>query len=106
MAFNNTGTLDVPRGTLQWRSGGTNSGTFNIPAGAEIQLPNRAYTFATGAVVTGPGILRVNGGTLNFVGPAGPPPAPLHVNNVTVVSGNLGVDGSATIDNVTVLPSI
>ncbi|MEB3192795.1 MAG: Calx-beta domain-containing protein, partial [Snowella sp.] len=59
--FNNTGTVNVKKGTLTLFAGGTNTKTFKIDAGATLRHLSD-YTYNTGSSVTGTGNLLLDGG--------------------------------------------
>ena len=75
VAFNNSGTVNVNAGTLQLNGGGTSTGSFNIAAGAKLQLFTQTFTLnnitTSGAgtfeisddLVGGDATVFLNGGT-------------------------------------------
>ena len=62
--FNNTGTVNVTRGTLNLSGGGTDSGALNISSGATVQFSS-AYTL-DGASSTGLGQLQLASSTVTI----------------------------------------
>ncbi len=57
VAFDNTGTVNVDGGTFM-TSGGTSSGTFNVAAGAKVELRNGTHTW-NGVTTAGAGVLHI-----------------------------------------------
>jgi hypothetical protein len=66
--FVNSGTTNVNSGTLLLAGGGTNSRVFKIAAGASLQIQSTDYTMASGAVISGSGILDFNSANTTFTG--------------------------------------
>jgi hypothetical protein len=95
VALNNTGTVDVQKGTLTL-STGASSGTFDVESGAtlafDVNFP-AGYTVQDGAAIDGDGLVRVDGAKLNLSGD-------LSVTNL-LVHGVLNVSGSLTADVLT-----
>ncbi|WP_228052017.1 beta strand repeat-containing protein, partial [Sphaerospermopsis aphanizomenoides] len=90
--FNNTGTVQVKAGTLTLYSGGTNTGSFSIDAGATLNITGNAdYNFNTGTNITGVGNFVVSYVTVKIV-PAFNYSGAVFVNN----SGNLDIGAAST----------
>jgi hypothetical protein len=66
MSFINNRDVTVLAGILSLKAGASSAG-FNVAANAILDLGG-SYTLNTGASVTGAGLARVSGGTLNIVG--------------------------------------
>lgn len=68
LAFDNRGAIEVQSGTIQFNAavGSLLGGTVMAADGAVFQLTSGTYT-ENGGVFTGPGSLRMTGGTLSFV---------------------------------------
>jgi hypothetical protein len=73
IAFNNTGTLEVQRGTLRLGGGGdcgsSCSGTFTVASGARLEFT--FGTFTLGGTIGGAGTVSFRGGTENVTGTYG-----------------------------------
>src|SRR5581483_740059 len=67
--FNNSGSVVVSTGTLVINAGGTDSGTFSVNSGADINFSGGANTFSnpSGSIV-GSGTTSFSGGTAAFGG--------------------------------------
>ncbi len=121
--FHNTGSVDVQTGRLTLAEGGTSTGSFEVDAGAVLEL-NGTHTLATGATMTGAGTLEIVGGTLNasgigtvtlgnFIQQSGTTLA-LSIHGTSpgtdydqlVIAGNATLSGKLSIDYGTFLPSI
>lgn len=59
VAFNNTGTVNVNAGTFRPAGGGTSSGTFNIAAGAILDLREGSHTF-NNVTTAGAGVFQIS----------------------------------------------
>jgi autotransporter-associated beta strand protein len=86
--FNNPGVVNVNAGTLSLEGGGAGAGTFNIAAGATLDL--NTYTLNGGAVINGPGRLRADNGALTIAAFA-------TMANVDFSSGSFTGDGTLTL---------
>src|SRR5207249_2852334 len=65
--FSNSGTVNIQAGRLQFGNG-SSSGTFNVSAGATMQLCNCfAHIFGPTSVITGAGALEVAPGNASVV---------------------------------------
>jgi uncharacterized protein with beta-barrel porin domain len=93
IAFNNTGTVNVKKGTLDLAGGGTNTKTFNIALGATLRHYSVDYTYGTGNSVTGTGNLLLEGGTVT-VAAASTWSAPVALTGATLTGA-----GALTISN-------
>lgn len=67
-AFNNSGTVNVSAGTLQFAKDGTDTGTFNVANGANLQFIGGVRDLNAGSNVTGSGNVQLSGGTVNVNG--------------------------------------
>jgi Ca2+-binding RTX toxin-like protein len=92
VVFNNTGTVNVKKGTLTLAGGGTNSKTFSIDTGAILKITND-YNFNTGNSVAGAGILSLEYSTV-AVSAVSTWSAPIVING-----GTLSGTGALTISN-------
>jgi Ca2+-binding RTX toxin-like protein len=90
--FNNTGTVNVKKGTLRLTGGGTNSKTFNIDLGATLKHTSD-YTYNTGSSVTGTGNLLLGGGTVTVAA------ASMWSASVMMTGGTLTGTGALTLSN-------
>ncbi|MCG3126315.1 MAG: hypothetical protein CHACPFDD_01147 [Phycisphaerae bacterium] len=88
VVFNNAGSLTLASGSLRLATGGTSTGAFVLGAGTTLEM-NNAYTFASGAAVTGNGILLINGGTLTLA-------ADVSAVNTTLAAGSMVGPGNYT----------
>jgi autotransporter-associated beta strand protein len=86
--FNNPGVINVNAGTLSLEGGGAGAGSFNIAAGATLDL--NTYTLNGGASINGPGRLRADNGTLTIAAFA-------TLANVDFSSGSFAGDGTLTL---------
>ncbi|MBS3029307.1 MAG: SBBP repeat-containing protein [Dolichospermum sp. DET50] len=91
--FNNTGTVQVKKGTLRLSGGGTNTGSFSIDNGATLKLSSD-YNFNAGNSVTGAGKFNIESG-ITTVNTASTWLAP-----VNLVGGNLTGAGALTVSNL------
>ncbi|MDD1463724.1 SBBP repeat-containing protein, partial [Dolichospermum sp. ST_sed5] len=91
--FNNTGTVQVKKGTLRLIGGGTNTGSFSIDNGATLKLSSD-YNFNAGNSVTGAGNFNIESGiiTVNT--------ASTWSNPITLTGGTLTGAGALTISNL------
>jgi hypothetical protein len=64
VAFNNTGTVNVKKGTLTLAGGGANTKTFSIDTGATLKISGVDYNFNTGSSLALAGNLVVEGAAL------------------------------------------
>ncbi|HZM01547.1 MAG TPA: Ig-like domain-containing protein [Candidatus Saccharimonadales bacterium] len=62
----NNGTLDAESGAIVFENGGTLGGTYNAAAGAAIDFASGTFTLGAFPVLTGAGIVQLNGGTMNI----------------------------------------
>ncbi|HUG13091.1 MAG TPA: immunoglobulin domain-containing protein, partial [Opitutaceae bacterium] len=62
--FNNAGTVNVASGTLQLTGNGSDTGTYNISAGATLGISSGTRTWEASAIVSGSGTVNRTGGTL------------------------------------------
>ncbi len=67
VAFHNTGTVNLTSGTLSFNSGGSNTGSLTVPAGAALNLGG-TFVHAAGSTLAGAGVINFTGGTHNFLG--------------------------------------
>lgn len=65
--FNNNGMVEVRSGTLRANGGGVNTGTFESAVGATFNIASN-YTLTTTSVVTGSGIMHLNGANVEIGG--------------------------------------
>ena len=91
--FNNTGTVQVKKGTLRLSGGGTNTGSFSIDNGATLKLSSN-YNFNTGNSITGAGNFNIEGGTTT-VAAASTWSAPVNLTSSGTITGT----GALTISN-------
>ncbi|XAL98824.1 PEP-CTERM sorting domain-containing protein [Phycisphaeraceae bacterium D3-23] len=66
--FNNAGSVNIDEGELRISSGGANTGTFEVDAGATLRFEG-SYTYSPGSSITGVGTVTFDNGT--HVLPAG-----------------------------------
>ena len=92
--FNNTGTVQVKKGTLNLNGGGNNSGSFSIDAGATLKITGGTYNFDTGNSVTGAGNFNIDSGGTTTVNVDSTWSAP-----VNLINGTLTGTGALTISN-------
>lgn len=93
IAFNNTGTLDSQSGIISLQGGGTNTGLFSCSSGASVDIDASTYNFGTGADTSGPGFVRVSGGTLSVsLG------LTANADKLALSSGTIGGTGSLVVD--------
>jgi hypothetical protein len=112
IGFNNFGTVEIQTGTLlcnggftnqgaitlsggttnRLTAGGSGTGVFTTPAAALVEWTGGTFTLNPGAQLSGSGLYKLNGGSLNA-------DVPLTVENLDVVSGGStwGGSGSLTI---------
>jgi len=85
--FNNTGTVQVQTGTLAFPDAVTltSGGTFNVEAGALVDLTGGTPTLTNGAVFTGAGLSRIAGATVNVATGA----TAIVQGTVTLASGSI-----------------
>lgn len=88
--INNSGTVQVQTGTLRMY-GGTNTGGFQIDAGATLRIAGRTQTFNSGWSVTGDGTFLVSGGTID-VASNGSIDAPLQLGSSGIITGTGDLD--------------
>jgi len=79
-AFNNTGLVEVASGTLRLQGGGTNTGEFDVRSGAYLAFSGGEHVFGAGSYLHGDGIVKFEGGTVNFAGD-------YHVVGTTYIEG-------------------
>ncbi len=65
--FLNTGTVNLTSGTLSFNSGGSNTGSLQVPAGAALNLGG-TFVHAAGSTLGGAGTINFASGTHNFLG--------------------------------------
>lgn len=68
LPFDSSGPIEVQTGTLRLSATGTATGPITLAAGAVMDFINGNYTFDSGAEVSGPGLLNLNG-LLTVAGP-------------------------------------
>ncbi|MBE9238115.1 hypothetical protein IQ227_19315, partial [Anabaena aphanizomenioides LEGE 00250] len=90
--FNNTGTVNVKKGTLNLTGGGSNSGAFGIDSGATLRITSD-YNFNTGNSITGAGNFNIESGTVTVNAPS------TWSSPVNLTGGNLTGTGALTISN-------
>lgn len=73
-AMNNSGSVDVQRGTLNLWSGGTSSGSFNVASGAILAFAGGTHNLG-GATFTNSGAINLSGATVSFNSPTSLPGA-------------------------------
>ena len=64
--FNNSGSVSVVTGTLQLSSGGTHTGTFNVPAGATLTFAGGTHNLVSSSTFSASGVVKIIGGAVNF----------------------------------------
>jgi hypothetical protein len=67
-AFNNTGSVQVQTGTLSLSGGGTDTGAFDVSAGATLAFAGGTHNLNAGTTMTGTGTASVSAGTVNAAG--------------------------------------
>ncbi len=82
--FANTGAVEVQSGTLNFESGGSNSGSFSVANGSVVNFNSSGttFSFAFGSVLAGPGLTRLVVGTHAMNGA-------ITAENLELVGGNL-----------------
>ncbi|MFM6053732.1 MAG: beta strand repeat-containing protein, partial [Sphaerospermopsis kisseleviana] len=95
LIFNNTGTVQVKKGTLNLSGGGSNSGAFSIDSGATLKISGyyNTYNFDTGNSITGAGNFNIESGTVTVNAPS------TWSSPVNLTGGNLTGTGALTISN-------
>ena len=88
--FNNSGTVDIQSGTVNFASGGTSTGVLNATSPGTI-LFTSVYTLGAGATLTGSGNFQINSSQLN-VSASG-----VTVNHMTLAGGNLNINGGGSV---------
>jgi hypothetical protein len=68
--FNNTGTVEVQKGTLSLEGGGTSSGTFDIDSDATLQFNGGTHVWNGAIASSGGGVLKIASGTVQADGAA------------------------------------
>ncbi|MBP6900354.1 MAG: filamentous hemagglutinin N-terminal domain-containing protein [Burkholderiaceae bacterium] len=96
-SFSNVGTVNVNAGTLTLSGGGSDTGIYNLAAGTTLALSGGTRSMAASVDVSGPGTVRVDGGTLNISDAVGTADTP-----VVISGGTLNFNGSTTVT----LPSL
>lgn len=91
VTFNNTSLLDVESGRVVLM-GGTNSGQFNVAAGARLRFWRSPYVLADGATFTGAGSVALGGNSAVLLVNAN-----VSVENFTSDSSDSILDGPATL---------
>jgi hypothetical protein len=92
-SFLNNGSVTLAAGTThRMGTGGSGSGTFNVPATALVEWTGGTFTLNTGAQLNGTGPFRVNGVTLNCN-------TDVTVQNLELLNGTFGGSGAVTISN-------
>jgi len=72
LEFANSGTVDIQSGVLEFQTGGAagagaySSGLFSMAAGTRVEISHGPVTLQSGAALTGPGSLRMRGGSLDL----------------------------------------
>src|SRR5262249_52895359 len=69
-AFNNQGTADVQAGRLSLSGGGSNTGPYNISAGAVLEFADGIHELSANANLTGAGLAQITGAIVNVSGNA------------------------------------
>src|SRR5205823_6263314 len=91
--LHNNGILNVTTGTLNLYGDGDSSGPINLSTGAEMTLSGGTFTFNSGAGISGAGVFRVNGGTIDDA-------ADVSADNLTVSGGTLTGGADVTVNSV------
>ena len=99
--FNNTGTVDVQKGTLRLAGGGTHDGVFNVAAGATLNFDGGTHDLNfnggphdsnwAGDAIRGEGAMRVGGGVVHFK------QALDTTNQLTLTGGTLDFDAASRL---------
>ncbi len=99
MTFTNSGIVNLGAGrlTLQGGDGGSTSGTFNVAAGATLDLDAADYTFTPAASLAGDGTLEVSLGTTTLQSGA-----TFSLANLVINGGSLALPDGAELDQLTV----
>jgi len=99
--FFNSGSVIATTGTLNLNGDSVISGSFNAAAGAIISFNSGEFSYGTPPVVTGAGVVRLNGGNLALAADA--------IANLLIVGGNVtlapGFQGGS-ITNLTMLGGV
>ena len=90
----NTGTVDVQSGGLQFQSGGSLGGTFNVAEGADVAFAAGEFTLAPGVQFTGVGTRRLVGGNLYCTGWT----TTLPLEKLVLAGGSVWFDGTTVTD--------
>jgi hypothetical protein len=67
LAFTNSGAVIATNGAISFNSGGDLDGTFTAATGASINFSGGTFSYLTPPTVTGPGVVQLNGGSLELV---------------------------------------
>jgi len=92
-AFDNSGMVEVLAGALRLQGGGSHSGSFQLAAGAELDLAGGTHHFDTTSTV-GAGTLHISAGTVNLNG--GSHTSPLLLSGGSLTGSNHLLGGPAT----------
>ncbi len=110
-SFFNSGTVEVQSGRLSLQSGGMNSGTINLASGTTLDFAGGVHQLETDSVVTGPGDVVFNSGTVHVLGEFTPSgsntisgatvnfdaPTGVALTELTVSSGTLSGTNEVTV---------
>jgi hypothetical protein len=88
------GTVEVQSGTVSMNGGGTEAGIVTIADGATLNFGGLTHSVVAGFSATGPGILGISAGEVDFNEPDGST-----VSNLVVTGGTLGGTDSLTVGN-------
>ena len=116
VTVDNTGTVSVQSGTLEFSGGGTFSGTFTVASGATLDFSGGTYTLSfmvSGASIGGAGVFEQTGGTISGPGTLIVTASATFSGNVaeqtgtgttllkgaTTDSGGIALDGGRVLEN-------
>ncbi|ANM29234.1 hypothetical protein ABI59_05995 [Acidobacteria bacterium Mor1] len=91
IALQNDGAVEIQAGLLQLSRASDNTGSFQVDSGSTLRTTNQTVNFDAGATISGAGILRHAGGTVNINSGAA-----LTVSQLRLESGTLNLNTGST----------
>jgi hypothetical protein len=98
LPFYNSGSVSALVGTIAFNNGAVLGGSFNAAPGATISFNSGTFSYTVPPILSGPGTLQLNGGTLTLASDV--------LANLKLVSGTVSLGPSfqgGTITNLTLL---
>ncbi len=86
ISFNNSGSVEVQAGTLQLSGGGTVGGSYNVSAGALLNLAGGSFVASGAPLFTGPGTRQMVAGNLTLPNDA--------ISGLSMAGGSLFLGGT------------